>query len=329
MPARRGAGARRRRPQRTAVSRLRSEDAQARVGTFDTELVHDFLLALANQLGMNLHVDMLARAQPAPHHRGGVQGVRARHGRRHAASTARRRGAVDERDALRVGVIAREALRHAKPSRSSTTGWATCAACRRASSASASSAGHHARPDVDRARAAASCCPASAPSAPAWTISARYGLVEPVRRVRRAAARRSSASASACSCSSTRARSSGRCAASASCRGRCVRFRDRDPTGSARFRTWAGTRSASARRAPHLAGVDDGASVYFVHSYYVGTGRPGVDRDRRPTTAASSSPRSRATTSSPASSTPRRASASACASSPTSRRSPARTTRRS
>jgi imidazoleglycerol-phosphate dehydratase len=32
---------------------------QARVGTFDAELVHDFLLALVNQLGMNLHVTMI------------------------------------------------------------------------------------------------------------------------------------------------------------------------------------------------------------------------------------------------------------------------------
>jgi imidazoleglycerol-phosphate dehydratase len=38
----------------------------ARVGTFDTELVHDFLLALTNQLGMNLHVEM-ARGRN-PHH---------------------------------------------------------------------------------------------------------------------------------------------------------------------------------------------------------------------------------------------------------------------
>jgi imidazoleglycerol-phosphate dehydratase len=37
-----------------------------RVGSFDTELVHDFLLALTNQLGMNLHVDM-ARGRN-PHH---------------------------------------------------------------------------------------------------------------------------------------------------------------------------------------------------------------------------------------------------------------------
>ncbi|MGH7789956.1 MAG: imidazoleglycerol-phosphate dehydratase HisB, partial [Candidatus Binatia bacterium] len=39
---------------------------QARVGQFDTELVHDFLLALVNQLGMNLHIDMV-RGRNAHH----------------------------------------------------------------------------------------------------------------------------------------------------------------------------------------------------------------------------------------------------------------------
>jgi imidazoleglycerol-phosphate dehydratase len=38
----------------------------ARVGAFDTELVHDFFLALTNQLGLNLHID-LARGRN-PHH---------------------------------------------------------------------------------------------------------------------------------------------------------------------------------------------------------------------------------------------------------------------
>ncbi|MGE5233609.1 MAG: imidazoleglycerol-phosphate dehydratase HisB [Acidobacteriota bacterium] len=33
------------------------EMPQARVGTFDTELIHDFLLALTNQVGMNLHLN--------------------------------------------------------------------------------------------------------------------------------------------------------------------------------------------------------------------------------------------------------------------------------
>ena len=39
---------------------------QARIGTFDVELIHDFLLALANQAGMNLHVRMLSGRNP--HH---------------------------------------------------------------------------------------------------------------------------------------------------------------------------------------------------------------------------------------------------------------------
>jgi imidazoleglycerol-phosphate dehydratase len=39
---------------------------QARVGNFDTELIHDFLLAFTNQVGMNLH---LTQAQGRnPHH---------------------------------------------------------------------------------------------------------------------------------------------------------------------------------------------------------------------------------------------------------------------
>ena len=39
---------------------------QERVGTFDVELVHDFLLALTNQVGMNLHVNMISGRNP--HH---------------------------------------------------------------------------------------------------------------------------------------------------------------------------------------------------------------------------------------------------------------------
>ncbi len=42
------------------------EAAQDRVGTFDTELIHDFLLAFSNQLGINLHVDMV-RGRNAHH----------------------------------------------------------------------------------------------------------------------------------------------------------------------------------------------------------------------------------------------------------------------
>jgi imidazoleglycerol-phosphate dehydratase len=39
---------------------------QAKIGSFDVELIHDFLLALVNQAGMNLHVRMLAGRNP--HH---------------------------------------------------------------------------------------------------------------------------------------------------------------------------------------------------------------------------------------------------------------------
>ncbi|HWP67589.1 MAG TPA: imidazoleglycerol-phosphate dehydratase HisB [Candidatus Limnocylindria bacterium] len=39
---------------------------QAKIGVFDVELIHDFLLALVNQAGMNLHVRMLAGRNP--HH---------------------------------------------------------------------------------------------------------------------------------------------------------------------------------------------------------------------------------------------------------------------
>ena len=69
---------------------------RARVGQFDTELVHDFLLALVNQLGMNLHVDMMPRPQRPPHHRSHLQSLRPRHGRRHAGRSARPRRALDQ-----------------------------------------------------------------------------------------------------------------------------------------------------------------------------------------------------------------------------------------
>jgi imidazoleglycerol-phosphate dehydratase len=39
---------------------------QARVGTFDTELVHDFFLAFSNQVGMNIHLNQIQGRNP--HH---------------------------------------------------------------------------------------------------------------------------------------------------------------------------------------------------------------------------------------------------------------------
>jgi len=42
------------------------EIEQAKIGSFDVELIHDFLLALTNQAGMNLHVRMASGRNP--HH---------------------------------------------------------------------------------------------------------------------------------------------------------------------------------------------------------------------------------------------------------------------
>ncbi len=58
-------------------------------------------------------------------------------------------------------------------------------------------------------------------------------------------------------------------------RGRCVRFRDR---GDADFRIpHMGWNQVRKQQAPaHLEGVDDGAYVYFVHSYYVEPRDPSV-----------------------------------------------------
>ena len=39
---------------------------QEKVGNFATELIHDFLLAFTNQLGMNLHFNMIQGRNP--HH---------------------------------------------------------------------------------------------------------------------------------------------------------------------------------------------------------------------------------------------------------------------
>jgi imidazole glycerol-phosphate synthase subunit HisH len=51
-------------------------------------------------------------------------------------------------------------------------------------------------------------------------------------------------------------------------RGRCVRFRDRDdPDFRVPHMGWNQIRKLQAP--PALAGVEDGASVYFVHSYHV------------------------------------------------------------
>jgi glutamine amidotransferase len=51
-------------------------------------------------------------------------------------------------------------------------------------------------------------------------------------------------------------------------RGRCVRFADR-PDPSFRIPHMGWNQLRTRRQVPQLAGIDDGSSVYFVHSYYV------------------------------------------------------------
>ena len=42
------------------------DPGKARVGSFDTELVHDFMAAFTNQVGMNLHLNQVQGRNP--HH---------------------------------------------------------------------------------------------------------------------------------------------------------------------------------------------------------------------------------------------------------------------
>jgi hypothetical protein len=75
---------------------------QSRIGSFDVELIHDFLLAFVNENGMNLHVRMLAGRNPAPHRRGDLQGHGARARPRHPTRSARAGRALDQGNALRM-----------------------------------------------------------------------------------------------------------------------------------------------------------------------------------------------------------------------------------
>jgi glutamine amidotransferase len=58
-------------------------------------------------------------------------------------------------------------------------------------------------------------------------------------------------------------------------RGRCVRFRDRDDP-DLRIPHMGWNQIRKRQQAAALAGIDDGASVYFVHSYYVEPADPGL-----------------------------------------------------
>ena len=113
----------------------------------------------------------------------------------------------------------------------------------------------------------ASCCPASVRSAPAWTTCARYGLVDAVRRV----IERGTPFLGIClglQLLFEESEEFGPVHGLGVLRGRCVRFRERDdPDFRIPHMGWNQIRRRQA--AAQLAGVDDGAFVYFVHSYYV------------------------------------------------------------
>ena len=60
--------------------------------------------------------------------------------------------------------------------------------------------------------------------------------------------------------------------------GKIVRFAV-DPAGKRKVPHMGWNALTIVRRAPHLAGVQDGAYVYFVHSYYPVPADPGDHRD--------------------------------------------------
>ena len=92
------------------------------IAGFDTELAEEFFRAVANNARITLHVGHPLRLQRPPHDRGVLQGVRAGAARGRLDRPGRDRRAVHEGHADVTG------------SRSSTTGWATCARSRRRSS---------------------------------------------------------------------------------------------------------------------------------------------------------------------------------------------------
>ena len=57
-------------------------------------------------------------------------------------------------------------------------------------------------------------------------------------------------------------------------KGRVRRFEPADPSLKVPHMGWNGL--DIKKRAPHLDGLEDGARVYFVHSYYVETGDPSI-----------------------------------------------------
>ena len=106
------------------------------IAGFDTELAEEFFRAVANSAKLTLHVSVRYGHQRPPHDRGLLQGLRPGPARRRLDRPRGERRALDQGDPERVT---------RRGSRSSTTGWATCARSRRRSSTSAPTADDHRR----------------------------------------------------------------------------------------------------------------------------------------------------------------------------------------
>ncbi len=120
-----GRGARRVRDRRLRAPVLRvrgGSSAEATIAGFESELAEEFFRAVANNAKLTLHVRVRGRHQRAPHGRGELQVVRPRAARGRGARSDSETGHPVHEGAAVSGV---------RGSRSSTTGWATCARSRR------------------------------------------------------------------------------------------------------------------------------------------------------------------------------------------------------
>ncbi len=84
---------------------------QERVGSFQTVLVHDFMKALADETGMNLHLNAARGPQSPSCDRGGLQSAGARDGRGDLLGASGGGSAIDERHVELRGSIPRPEIR--------------------------------------------------------------------------------------------------------------------------------------------------------------------------------------------------------------------------
>ena len=193
-----GRGARLRAPSTSRAGRSAPttvDAARSSIGTFDTDAGQGVPARARHQRRLTLHVPLLAGEQRAPHHRGGVQGVRARAARGRRARP--RRAGVPSHEGRAVSSAHRDRrLPDGQPAQRRRRASSTPASRRRVIAS-----------DPTRSRAADGIV---LPGVGAF----RDGAAQPARARRRGPdrasgsgpARRSSASASGCSCSSTSAR---------------------------------------------------------------------------------------------------------------------------